>query len=136
MDDVPPSLTIGQLADLAAIPITTIRSVADDASPGRATTKQLAADRIEAINHQLTQLDLARSVLAATIECRCPTVEECHCGAMDEPVERSRPPAWNRRRMSPADPDLGRRSAPAATGNDDGRHLGPSGPRHRPASCG
>ncbi|MEM9134321.1 MAG: MerR family transcriptional regulator [Actinomycetota bacterium] len=133
MDQVPASLTIGRLAELARIPITTlryyekrglldepprvggrrlygpdvlmrlmviricrvagftldeIRSVVDDASPGRATTKRIAAERIEAIDHQLTQLDLARSVLAATIDCRCPTVEECHCGAMDEPVER------------------------------------------------
>lgn len=135
MDEVAPSLTIGQVAGLARIPITTIRyyekrgllaspprvggrrlyrpdvlmrlmvirfcrvagltldeirTVVDDDSRGRSTTKRIAADRIEAIDEQQRQLDLARLMLAATIECVCPTVEVCHCGAMDDAVQRLR----------------------------------------------
>ena len=41
---------------------------------------------IDAIDLQIDELRTARLMLTAAMRCRCPSVETCTCGAMDEAV--------------------------------------------------
>ncbi len=126
-------MSIGRVADLAGVPITTLRYyerlglldapareggkrrydpgvlmrlmlirfcrtaglgldeiaeiVADD-DPGRRRTKEIAAERVTAIEGQIVELELARDLMLATTKCRCATPEACECGALAPIIDR------------------------------------------------
>ncbi len=70
----------------AGLSLDEIGAVLRDHSPGRTVTKEIAAQRIAAIDEQVAELEIARMLMTSAISCRCQSVEECRCGAMDEAV--------------------------------------------------
>ncbi len=81
-------LMVIQFCQVAGLKLEEIVAVLDDETPGRRATKSIAADRISAIDDQMTQLALARHMMRSAIRCCCESVEDCGCGAMDESVDR------------------------------------------------
>lgn len=58
------------------------RVVADD-STNYAVRRELAHQRVEAIDQQLEQLRVARSMMIAASTCICEDIELCSCGAIE-----------------------------------------------------
>lgn len=75
---------------IAGLGLEEIREVVADDSPGRRRTKEIAAARVEAIDAQLAELQLARDMMRAAVVCTCARPDECTCGAIDHVVERVR----------------------------------------------
>lgn len=75
---------------IAGLGLDEIVEVVSDRTPSRRRTKQIARDRIVEIDRQLTQLRLARDMMAAAEACRCASVERCDCGAMGPVIDRLR----------------------------------------------
>ncbi|MEL7155247.1 MAG: MerR family transcriptional regulator [Actinomycetota bacterium] len=81
-------LMVIRFCRIAGLTLAEIATVVSDETPGRTATKAIAAARIETIDEQLAQLELAKLLLASSIRCRCESVESCRCGAMDHAVDR------------------------------------------------
>ncbi len=77
-------LMVIRFCQVAGLTLDEILVVLNDQSPDRTVTKDLAGNRIVAINHQIAQLEMAKLMLASAVRCHCPSVETCNCGAMDE----------------------------------------------------
>lgn len=75
---------------VAGLSLDDITEIINDDSDGREPTKRLAARRIEAIDTQLAELELARRMMEAAISCRCATVDDCTCGAMQPVIDEVR----------------------------------------------
>jgi DNA-binding transcriptional MerR regulator len=83
-------LMVIRFCKVAGLTLAEIRTVLADRSPDRVTTRRIASDRIAAIEQQIERLEMARLMLDSARRCRCPSVEACSCGAMDEAVARMR----------------------------------------------
>lgn len=81
-------LMVIRFCQIAGLTLDEIVAVLADESPSRRDTKDIAASRIVAIDQQLEQLSLARLMMQSAIRCRCASVEDCLCGAMDAPVDQ------------------------------------------------
>lgn len=69
---------------IAGLGLDTIATVLNDRSANRQVTRQLATDHLSAIDEQIRDLELARRMMTSAVECICPTLEYCECGAMDD----------------------------------------------------
>lgn len=92
-------LMVIRFCQVAGLTLDEIRAVVNDRSPGRTTTRGIAVDRLVAIEAQIEQLEMAKLMLASSMRCRCPSVEDCRCGAMDSAVAEMRTIA-----LAPTDP--------------------------------
>lgn len=88
--DVVMRLMVIRFCKVAGLTLEEILAVLRDRSPGRTTTRRIATDRIAVIDDQMKRLEMARLMLDSARRCRCPSVEDCRCGAMDEAVIRMR----------------------------------------------
>jgi DNA-binding transcriptional MerR regulator len=80
-------LMVIRFCKIAGLSVADIARVLSDDSPERAVMHQIARDQIALIDQQMAQVGLARRMLAATMDCRCPDLLACSCGAL-EPVVR------------------------------------------------
>ena len=85
-------LMVIRFCRIAGLSIDDIAEVVADRSPRRTRTRAIAERQIATIDAQVQQLALARRMMAAVLACRCPTVERCDCGAMDDVITELR--AW------------------------------------------
>lgn len=83
-------LMVIRFCRIAGLSLDEIADVINDTTPDRSHTKQIARRRVDAIGDQIGELELARDMMTAAARCRCPSVEQCDCGAMDPIVERLR----------------------------------------------
>lgn len=83
-------LMVIRFCRIAGLKLDEIRTVIHDRSPNRTITKDIARKRMMAIEDQIAGLEMARLMLASSVRCRCPSVESCRCGAMDDVVEQMR----------------------------------------------
>jgi MerR family transcriptional regulator, redox-sensitive transcriptional activator SoxR len=135
MTEVSSTFTIGQVARIAGLPITTLRYyeraglidppsrsggqrryetgvfarlmlirfcriagltldqigiVIKDGTQNRKHTKELAQKRLAAIDHELSQLRLARQMMVAASQCLCAHMDSCQCGAMAPVIAKIR----------------------------------------------
>jgi MerR family redox-sensitive transcriptional activator SoxR len=74
---------------VAGLGLDEIREVVVD-TPDRRRTKEIAAERVVAIDAQIESLQLARDLMVATLRCVCDSPEACVCGAMSPIVPRLR----------------------------------------------
>ena len=88
--DVLARLMLIRFCRVAGLSLDEIAVVIAERTTARAQTKALAARRIEAIDAQLAELELARAMMSAALECSCPGMDECDCGAFAAVVERVR----------------------------------------------
>ncbi|MEM9652669.1 MAG: MerR family transcriptional regulator [Actinomycetota bacterium] len=86
--DVLMRLMVIRFCRIAGLTLEQIGDVVNDTSPGRRITKTIAAERVADIQSQVLQLQLAEQMLRAAIDCVCPSVEQCECGAMDDATGR------------------------------------------------
>jgi MerR family redox-sensitive transcriptional activator SoxR len=83
-------LMVIRFCRIAGLSLDEIGEVLTDRSRGRSATKRLARRRVEAIDAQIAELQLARRMMRAAAECRCPTMDECRCGAMPPVIAEMR----------------------------------------------
>ena len=86
-------LMVVRFCRIAGLSLEEIAEVVQDATPNRRRTREIARQRVDSIDEQIVRLGLARDMMVAAIECRCPSVESCSCGAMAPVVERLPRPA-------------------------------------------
>ena len=83
-------LMVIRFCRVAGLGLEEIATVLGDESPGRSATKDLARAHIRSIDDQVTKLQMARRMMEAAVNCVCPTIETCACGAMDDVVAELR----------------------------------------------
>lgn len=81
-------LMVIRFCQSAGLTLDEIVAVLGDSSPEREVTREIADRRIAAIDDQMKQLVLAKVMMESAVQCRCPSVENCECGAMEPAVER------------------------------------------------
>ncbi|MDJ0768996.1 MAG: MerR family transcriptional regulator [Ilumatobacter sp.] len=86
--DVLMRLMVIRFCRVAGLSLDEIAEVVTDASPERQRTREIARQRVAAIDEQIERLGLARDMMAASIVCTCPSVERCDCGAMEPVIQR------------------------------------------------
>jgi DNA-binding transcriptional MerR regulator len=75
-------LMVIRFCRISGLSIDDIRTVVTDRTSNRRATKQIVRQHIETIDRQLAQLELSRRMMTAALDCVCPTVDSCSCGAM------------------------------------------------------
>jgi DNA-binding transcriptional MerR regulator len=75
-------LMVIRFCRIAGLSLADIERVVTDRSPDRSVTKGIARDQITLIDAQIVELQLARRMLHAVVDCVCGEVEACVCGAM------------------------------------------------------
>ncbi len=83
-------LTLIEFCRIAGLSLDEIATVIADPAPARPATQAIAAERIDAIDRQIGELELARDLLRAAGHCRCVELEACSCGALAPLVGRLR----------------------------------------------
>lgn len=73
---------------IAGIKLDDVGRVVRDRSADRRVVKEIARERVTAIDEQLERLRLARSMMDAASRCTCTTVENCVCGSMAPVIEQ------------------------------------------------
>ena len=74
----------------AGLTLDEVATVLDDRTPDRAATREVTALHAERIEEQIQRLRLAKAMMTAASQCRCPTVERCDCGALAPVISRMR----------------------------------------------
>lgn len=72
----------------AGLSLAEIALVVSDESGDNSVRRQLAAQRVLAIDAQVEQLGLARLMMVAASTCSCLDIENCSCGAMATATEQ------------------------------------------------
>lgn len=72
----------------AGLTLDEILQVLNDKGPKRVATRAIAERRIAAIDEQIVQLSVAKLMMQSATECRCRSVENCTCGAMEPAIEQ------------------------------------------------
>lgn len=91
-------LMVIRFCRIAGLSLDDIATVIADTTPGRSTTKEIAARQVVELDAEIEQLVLARRMMQSATECTCPAIERCDCGAMRDVL------AELRQRLGPAAP--------------------------------
>lgn len=74
----------------AGLSLDDIAQIVNDDSPGRSTTRRIAARQVDSVDEQIARLQLAKQMMQAAANCTCATPESCECGVMAPVIARLR----------------------------------------------
>ena len=81
-------LMVIKFCQSAGLTLDEILRVLNDRSPTREATREIAERRITAIDQQIVELQVAKLMMRSATKCRCRSVENCTCGAMEPAIEQ------------------------------------------------